>query len=108
MSRVPYSSAMGSLMYAMVCSHPNLSYVVNAISRYMANLGKNIEKQLSGFSDICMALLMFFCILGELEMELLGMLILILQVTLIKEDLLQGMFLLLVIVISIGKLLCRL
>ena len=40
MSRVPYSSAMGSLMYAMVCSCPNLSYVVNAISRYMANLGK--------------------------------------------------------------------
>jgi hypothetical protein len=26
MSRVPYSSVVGSLMYVMVCSHPDLSY----------------------------------------------------------------------------------
>ncbi|KAG8498844.1 hypothetical protein CXB51_005680 [Gossypium anomalum] len=37
MSHVPYSSAVGSLMYAMVCSRPDLSYVVSAVSRYMAN-----------------------------------------------------------------------
>ncbi|KAG8486697.1 hypothetical protein CXB51_020179 [Gossypium anomalum] len=35
MSHVPYFSAVGSLMYAMVCSHPDLSYAVSAISRYM-------------------------------------------------------------------------
>ena len=35
MSRVPYSSAMGSLMYAMVCSCPDLAYAVSAVSRYM-------------------------------------------------------------------------
>ena len=29
MSRVPYSSAVGSLMYAMVCSRPDLSYSVS-------------------------------------------------------------------------------
>ena len=40
MSRVPYSSVMGSLMYAMICSRPDLSYVVSVVSRYMANLGK--------------------------------------------------------------------
>ena len=40
MSRVPYSNAMGYLMYAMICSHPNLSYVVNVVSRYIANPGK--------------------------------------------------------------------
>ena len=40
MSRVPYSSAMGSLMHAMICSHPYLSYVVSVVSRYMANNGK--------------------------------------------------------------------
>ena len=51
---------------------------------------------------------MFVCILGELEMESLGMLILIFLVTLIKGDLLKGMFLLLVVVLFIGKLLCRL
>ncbi|KAG8474748.1 hypothetical protein CXB51_031715 [Gossypium anomalum] len=40
MSHVPYSSAVGSLMYAMVCSRPDLSYAVSAVSRYMANPGK--------------------------------------------------------------------
>ncbi|KAG8477244.1 hypothetical protein CXB51_030469 [Gossypium anomalum] len=40
MSHVPYSSVVGSLMYAMVCSRPDLSYAVSAVSRYMANPGK--------------------------------------------------------------------
>ncbi|KAG8493847.1 hypothetical protein CXB51_011132 [Gossypium anomalum] len=40
MSHVPYSSAVGSLMYAIVCSRPDLSYAVSAVSRYMANPGK--------------------------------------------------------------------
>ncbi len=40
MSHVPYSSAVGSLMYSMVCSCPDLSYTVSAVSRYMANPGK--------------------------------------------------------------------
>ncbi|PHT64097.1 hypothetical protein T459_31970 [Capsicum annuum] len=35
MSRVLYSSAVGSLMYVMVCSRPDLSYVVSAVCRYM-------------------------------------------------------------------------
>lgn len=37
MSRVPYSSIVESLMYAMVCTHLDLAYVV---SRYMANPNK--------------------------------------------------------------------
>jgi hypothetical protein len=40
MSRVTYSSDVGSLIYAMVCSHPDLSYAMSLVSRYMANLGK--------------------------------------------------------------------
>jgi hypothetical protein len=40
MSRVTYSSAVGSLMYDMVCSRPDLSYVMSLVSRYMANPGK--------------------------------------------------------------------
>jgi hypothetical protein len=40
MSKVPYSSVIGSLMYDMVCSHPNLSYAMSLISRYMTNPGK--------------------------------------------------------------------
>jgi len=40
MSKVPYSSAVGSLMYVMVCSRPDLSYAMSLVSRYMSNLGK--------------------------------------------------------------------
>ncbi|KAG8488852.1 hypothetical protein CXB51_016759 [Gossypium anomalum] len=49
MSHVPYSSAVGSLIYAMVCSRPDLSYAVSAVSRYMANPDKKIGKQFNGF-----------------------------------------------------------
>ena len=35
MTRVLYASAVGSLMYIMVCTRPNLSKVVSIISRYM-------------------------------------------------------------------------
>jgi hypothetical protein len=32
MSRVPYSSVVGSLMYAMVCSRADLSYAMSLVS----------------------------------------------------------------------------
>ncbi|WVZ52997.1 hypothetical protein U9M48_003991 [Paspalum notatum var. saurae] len=58
MSRIPYSSAVGSLMYAMVCSRPDLSYAMSLVSRYMANPGKEhwnavkwILRYLRGTSD---------------------------------------------------------
>lgn len=54
-----------------------------------------------------MALLMLAFILGEQEMESLGMSILIMLETLIKEGPLQSMVLPLVVVLSIGKLLRR-
>ena len=37
MSRVSYPSAVGSLIYVMICSHLDLSYVVSIVSRYMGN-----------------------------------------------------------------------
>jgi hypothetical protein len=40
MSRVPYSSTIGSLMYAMVCTRPDIAHAVGVVSRYMNNLGK--------------------------------------------------------------------
>ena len=61
MSRVPYSSAVGSLMYAMVCSRPDLAYAVSVVSRYMANPGKEhwkavqwILRYLCGSTDVCL------------------------------------------------------
>jgi hypothetical protein len=40
MSRVPYSSAVGSLMYAMVFTRPDISHAVGVVRRYMKNPGK--------------------------------------------------------------------
>ncbi|KAG8478601.1 hypothetical protein CXB51_028410 [Gossypium anomalum] len=61
MSHVLYSSAVRSLMYAMVCSRPDLSYAVSAVSRYMANPGKEhwkavqwILRYLRGTTNVCL------------------------------------------------------
>ena len=40
MSKAPYSNAVGSLMYAMVCTRPDISHAVGTVSRYMHNPGK--------------------------------------------------------------------
>lgn len=39
MHKVPYSSVVGSLMYAMVCTQAYITYAVGVISRYLANPG---------------------------------------------------------------------
>ena len=40
MAKVPHSSAIGSLMYAMICIRPNIDHAVGVVCRYMSNLGK--------------------------------------------------------------------
>lgn len=40
MSRVPYASAVGSLMYAMLCTRPDICYAVGVVSRYQSNPGQ--------------------------------------------------------------------
>jgi hypothetical protein len=40
MSNVSYASAMGCLMYAMVCTRPDLAHAVSVVSKYMTNPGK--------------------------------------------------------------------
>ena len=40
MEKVPCASAVGSLMYAMVCTRPDIAQAVGLVSRYMENPGK--------------------------------------------------------------------
>ncbi|RDX69178.1 hypothetical protein CR513_51740, partial [Mucuna pruriens] len=40
MSRVPYASIVGSLMYAMVCTRPDIAHVVGTISSFLSNPGR--------------------------------------------------------------------
>lgn len=37
MKEVPYSSAVGSLMYSVVCTRPDIAYVVSVLGRFLAN-----------------------------------------------------------------------
>ncbi|KAM1286047.1 hypothetical protein ACFX13_000129 [Malus domestica] len=39
MSCIPYASAIGSLMYAMICTRPDIAYAVSITSRYQSNPG---------------------------------------------------------------------
>ena len=41
MASVPYSSAVDSFVYVMVCTSPNIAHVVGVVSRFMVNPGKD-------------------------------------------------------------------
>ena len=40
MRKVSYASAIGSLMYVMVCMRPDITFLVGAVSPYLSNLGQ--------------------------------------------------------------------
>ncbi|KAJ9547558.1 hypothetical protein OSB04_020101 [Centaurea solstitialis] len=59
MKSVPYASAIGSIMYAMLCTRPDVAYIVSVTSRYQQNPGephwvavKNILKYLRRTKDM--------------------------------------------------------
>ena len=61
MSKVPYASAIGSLMYVMVCTRPNIAHVMGIVSRFMSRPGKQhceavnwILRYLKGSLDTCL------------------------------------------------------
>ncbi|KAK9036819.1 hypothetical protein V6N11_021746 [Hibiscus sabdariffa] len=47
-SQIPYASAIGSIMYAMICTQPDLSYALSMTSRYQANPGEGFVFCLNG------------------------------------------------------------
>ncbi|KAI3767934.1 hypothetical protein L2E82_18363 [Cichorium intybus] len=61
MAKVPYASAVGSLMYAMVCTRPDIAHAVGVVSRFMSNPGKEhwegvkwLLRYLKGTSEIAL------------------------------------------------------
>lgn len=58
MNKIPYASAIGSIMYAMICTRPDVSYALSITSRYQSDPGeghwrvvKNILKYLRRTKD---------------------------------------------------------
>ena len=43
-SQLEYSRIIGSLMYIINCTRPNIAYAVNKLSRYTSNLGEDHQK----------------------------------------------------------------
>ncbi|KAK1607957.1 hypothetical protein QYE76_031630, partial [Lolium multiflorum] len=69
MSKIPYASAVGSIMYAMLCTRPDIAHAVSLTSRYQSDPGmehwtavKNILKYLKRTKD------MFLCYGGDQEL----------------------------------------
>mgnify|MGYP000235154849 CR=1 FL=1 len=59
MKSVPYAPPIGSLIYAMVATRPNIGHVVEVVSRFMHNLGrshsnvvKSVFRYLVGTQDL--------------------------------------------------------
>ncbi|XP_074266262.1 secreted RxLR effector protein 161-like [Silene latifolia] len=58
MKNIPYASAVGSIMYAQVCTRPDIAYAVGVLGRYQSNLGvdhwkaaKKVLRYLQGIKD---------------------------------------------------------
>jgi hypothetical protein len=63
MAEVPYKQAVGSLMYAMIATRPDLAYPISVVSQHMARPGsmhwmavKRIMRYLKGTSDVKLCL----------------------------------------------------
>jgi len=59
MGNVPYASAVGSLMYAMLCTWPDICFAISLVSRYQSNPGqahwqavKRIMRYLRGTTNL--------------------------------------------------------
>ena len=46
--KLPYASACGSLMYAMIATRPDIAFAVGVVSRYMSNPGKKHWEAVKG------------------------------------------------------------
>ena len=44
MSKIPYASAIGSIIYAMLCTRPDVAYSISVTSRYQSNPGEDHQK----------------------------------------------------------------
>ena len=40
MAKIPYANAVGSLMYVIMCTRPDIAYSMSLVSRFMSNPGK--------------------------------------------------------------------
>ena len=44
MQKIPYASVVESLMYDQVCTHPNLTFMIGILGRYLSNPRMDLQK----------------------------------------------------------------
>jgi hypothetical protein len=52
MEKVSYSSVVGSLIYSMMCTRPDIIFAVEMVSRYQTNAGQSRWKTVKEYLDI--------------------------------------------------------
>lgn len=44
MKNIPFASAVEGLMYAQICTHPNIAFTMGMLGRYQSDLGMDNQK----------------------------------------------------------------
>ncbi|KAD2393595.1 hypothetical protein E3N88_40572 [Mikania micrantha] len=70
MERVPYASAIGSIMYAMLCTRPDVSFALSITSRYQQNPGESHWAAVKNILKYLRRTKIMFLIYGGMEEEL--------------------------------------
>lgn len=72
MSKVPYASTVGGLMYTMVCTRPDITHIVGAVSRFLLNPEKEHWTTVKWILRYLKHIFKYFLCFGINELVLVG------------------------------------
>ena len=70
MSSIPYASAIGSIMYAMLCTRPDVAYALGIVSRFQADPGEDHWKAVKNFLKYLRRTKDIFLVYGGSDLKL--------------------------------------
>jgi hypothetical protein len=70
MKAIPYASAIGSIMYAMICTRPDVAYALSITSRYQQNPGETHWTAVKNILKYLRRTKVMFLVYGGVEEEL--------------------------------------
>ena len=72
MDRIPYASAVGSIMYVMTCTRPDVAYSLGVVSRYQSDPGENHWKVVKTILKYLRNTKDQWLVYGESDLRLIG------------------------------------
>ena len=70
MSLIPYTSAVGSIIYAMLCTRPDIDYTLGIVSRFQADLGEDHWKVMKNILKYLRRTRNIFLVYGSSDLKL--------------------------------------